>query len=552
MGRALLENPSLLFLVVFIPIILTLNSLSRLSAVALRQIIVLCAGFCIASYIFLGIVNIFRPGAIWHDEPNILSVTAMYIHGHPIFHALADSDLYSQLYGPATTLVYAPFLEIFPRPLAALHVCVLVVNLAALLVLFFILRSYLSPVGALAFLPLAIAFLLCSPPHVFGIRMDPWMLLCVALSTFCAQWRNWAVAALTSGVFGGLAVDFKFTVVPVICLSLVILYRKHGLFAAVVSMSTGVVSVLAIFLLPRISLSNHLGWLLLATHQQHIVREAFLDVLNQTTLLILPCILIVLFALPPARRRSLGFILPVLCGFAFASCFVSGAKDGAGGWHVWPMLPAVLLWTAYESSIRGIDGQTGSNGPANGSLMAESDSTRTVRIATAITLAATLLTARYDYRDFKIVRPVGEAQQRADERAAEDAIDALVHNEAFSGRSLVMGYGANAVDYRTNLRFMLPQRGQGYFFDENSIVEITKERRPMPTGVVQRILGCRDVWLIPHGDAPFSTARTMLLPTTDSPFLFPDSIRLHFTDSHTLLQRGEIYDLWSCPSTKMP
>jgi hypothetical protein len=481
----------------------------------------------------------------------MFAIAAAYFHGQPIYHSLSAPDLYAILYGPATFLVFIPFLAGFSNPIPALYIGMFIANAANLAVIFLILRERISRLAALALLPLATAFLLSFPSIVFGIRGDPWLLLCISLAIFSAQRSNWIAATIVSGIFSGLAIDFKPTVLPVVCLMLALLYLRHGLRAAFTSALASAASALAIFLLPGISLSNYLVWLVLSSHQ-HLLQSNFIDVLQNATFLIVPCLLILISAPRSHRRATLGLFLPILCGFALAFCIVTGSKDGAGAWHLWPMLPCMLLWTAYEASLRGIDAPfpDSANLKERNSTAAPA-STRILRIVSAIALAATLVTLRYGFRDIRIIYPHGQAQQRVAERAAENAIDTLAHRP-LSGHNLAMGYGAAVTDYRTNLRFELSLKGQEYFFDENAIVEAIKEGLPIPTGVVQRILGCNDIWLIPHGDVPFSTLRTGVLPMTVTPYLFPDIIRLHFTESHILLESGQIYDLWSCPPTSRP
>jgi hypothetical protein len=547
MSHQLLESPILRFLIALVPSIFLLNILHRRVTPALRWVAISCGGLCITVYVFLSVLNVFRPGLIWHDDGNMLSITAAYIHGQPLYHSRFAPALYSILYGPATFLVWVPILARFSDPLRALHVGTLVANVTNLVVIFLLLRERVSRRAALLLLPIATAFLLSFPQILFGIRGDPWLLLFTSLGLYSALRRNLFLAAITSGIFSGLSIDFKFTVLPVVCLILAILHRRHGLRATLTSGFVCATSALAIFLLPGISLLNYFEWLGLAG-RQHLLGSNFISALLDASFLIVPCLLIVFFAPRFHQRTTLGYFVPTLCGLALAGCIVAASKDGAGPWHLWPMIPFLLLWTGYEASSHGIDApypEGVSHGEENSSL--SPSPIRIRRVVSAIALAATLVTLAFGFHDlFRVIHQPGQAQQRAAEHAAENAINTLAHRRTL-GRNLAMGYGSLVQDYRTDLRFELSLNEQEYFFDENALVETIKEGLPMPPGVVQRILGCNDIWLIPHGDIPFSTLRTGVLPMTVTPYLFPDIIRLHFAESHTLLESGQIYDLWSCP-----
>jgi hypothetical protein len=551
MSHVVLESPTLLFLILFLPILFLLHRLAGDRNIPFRRIFFLCGGFCIGVFAFINIANIFRPGVFWHDEAHILVVAAAYLKGEPMYPAFTAPDFYALVYGPLTYLVYVPFLAGFQHPIAAMRVGTLAVNLANLALIFLILRERLSRSAALALLSLAIVPLLSMSPVLLGTRGDSWLLFCFSLAVFSTLRRNWIVAAMVSGILGALAIDFKPTVVPVVCLMLAMVYRRHGLRALLTAGFTSVACVLALFRLPGISLSNYLGWLVLSSHRR-IINQTLMDTLMAAILLLLPIVFLVVFGSRPERRREFGLILPILCGFALVTCVITGSKDGAGVWHLWPMLPFMLLWTAHEASLRGVDSQSSSSVISNeNDSVARPASTRTLCVVAAIALAATLVTLRYGFRDIRIVHAQDQAQQRVAQRAALNAIDTLT-SRSFSGHNLAMGYGTDSGDYRSSLRFELSLERQEYFFDENAFIEGFKEGLPIPASVVQRILGCKDIWLIPHGDVPFSTLKAGVLPIVDTPYLFPDMIRLHFTQSHTLLESGDIYDLWGCSYAAQP
>lgn len=545
MRHAVLETPVLLFLVLFVPILFLFGAWKRRANVPYRKIFILCGGTDFAVFLLANIVNLCRPGILWEDEGHILAVAAAYLHGQPMYHSRWAPDFYALVYGPLTYLVDVPFMAGFHHPIPAMRVATLVINLANIAVLFFILRKWLSRSTAFGILSIATAILLSTWEHLFGTRGDPWMLFSMSIALLGALSENWLTAVILSGVFSSFTMGFKPTVVPVVILLLAIVYKKHGLRASIASALISVAGALSVFLLRGISLSNYLQWLVLSDHRR-LVHETLLGTVMAGIFLIAPAVLVRLLAARPRDRRNLGIVLPVLGGIALAACVVTGAKDGAGPWHIWPMLPFMLLWVAYEVSACSADASASSRSTDTGTPASGSFPVGARSVVVAIVLAATVVTVRYGIRSLKVLYAHREVQQRIAERAAENAIDALT-DQAIPEQNLVMGYGKDPGDYRSDLRFELLLRGQQDFFDENAVVEGTKEGVPIPQSVVQRILGCQDVWMVPHGDVPFSTLRTGVLPMSPTPYLFPDSIRLGFPRSHVLLKKGDIYDLWGCP-----
>jgi len=148
-------------------------------------------------------------------------------------------------------------------------------------------------------------------------------------------------------------------------------------------------------------------------------------------------------------------------------------------------------------------------------------------------------------KDLHVVRPPGDATWRMKQSEAQAEMSALVARN-LSGQNLSMGYGSAVTDYRSDLRYALPAAGDQYFFDENAVVEGVKAGFPIPAEVSERILGCEDIWVIPHGEVPFSAARTGVLPITSTPYIFPDNLRLGFVATHAVFEQGQVYDLWKC------
>ena len=545
MARLLFDNPGPLFLVVLCCASLLFRWRAGWKSRHLVVLSIVCGVVSAGLYAVLIALNISRVGMLWHDEANILSIAAAYSHGLPIYHSIASDSFYSLFYGPSTFLVYAPFLAVFPNPILALRTGLFVVCLVNVILLYVLMRRWVRASAALALLPVGLAFLLAYPGVLFADRGDVWLLLCVTLALLIAvrsQARYWLVASLSCGVMGGLAIDFKVTALPVSCVLAAVLYRRFGVKAVVSGVLACLVSAFAIFALPHISLSNYAAWLVVSGHQRFL-RSTCLGNLIAALLLVAPMVLIFRSATPDERPRRLGWII-ASTAFALVVCVISGSKDGAGGWHLWPLLPVFLSAAAYVASLRGKGCVDRSSAVGVGG---EAAASRTLIALASLAVAGTVSTAYFAAKDYRVVRPRGDREFRVREGVAQNELEGL-SRRSFAGQSLTMGYGAAVTDYRTDLRYELTLAGRGYFFDENSVVEGIKAGFPVPEHVAERILGCQDIWVIPHDEAPFSSVRFGVLPEAASPYIFPDDIRLGFAKAHVRFEQGAVYDLWTCGS----
>jgi hypothetical protein len=489
-------------------------------------------------------LSLLRAPIYWHDEPNILSAASAYLGGQPLYVPPTAPALYSLLYGPYTFLIYVPILILFSDPLRAINCFIVAVNLINLALLYRICRHFVSPSVALGLLPVAIGSLLVFVSLVLGLHADRWLLFCCTGALLCTLSPlpgrlGGLLSALLCGFFSGAAVNFKLTLLPIALLLLIMVYRRSR-FGSLVTAGIAFIGVLiAPFFLAGVSLRNYLLWLGLA-RQSGISGPTLFDNVLVAVYLVIPGLLLMTVASRDKWRIG-GVVVPIVSGLALVTCVVTGSKAGAGAWHLWPMLPFLLAWYAYEAGDGGagaaVAGSSSRRGPAEASR-------RGWAVLAAIAIGSTTVTVRYAVRDFRVVVPRGESNEVASQRAAEHDLIAILRR--YPNRNIAMGYGTYADDYRSNLRFLLPLHGEMVFLDENGIVEHSFDRLPLPPALVTRILGCKDIWLIPHGETPFSTQFPGASPGYSAPPLFPDSIRLHFSEMHSLVESGRYYDVWGC------
>lgn len=538
--RVLLESPLVLFCVCFIPIWVFLRKTNPAER-TLRTVGANCGIMSVAVFSFLLMLNIFKPGFFWHDEATILSISSAYLHGEPIYHASSAASYYSLLYGPATFLVYVPFLLFYPHPVVGAHVAGAIAGLADLILLYRILRVYVAPSLAKALLPVVTATLLVLYEVLLGTRGDSWLLGCFGLAVWAVFLRRQMLAFTLSGVACGLAIDFKITVFPVVILLIVILcgfHEQDRRRAVLVATLSALTAALALFATSQISLwaySQRLSFV----GRQHLHLSQSVQNLLFASFFSGGAILIPLLgsrAKPHGESKRLIILLYLV---ALASCVLSGSKDGAGPWHLLPMLPFTLLFMAREVSLR-----LPSCTPMRTTLSRPGQSGRTLVVVMAISLAATIVTVRYALRTLISMHVESFATGNERQRSAEAEMRSAMKN--YPGKNVSMGYGSILADDGSSLRFELPLAGQQYFFDANAVVEGLKENVAIPAGVVSRVNGCSDVWLIPHGEVPFSTSLKDVLPVTGFQYLFPDTIRLGFPATHRLANTGVMYDIWTC------
>ena len=548
MYHLLFDNPSPCFFLLFVLSFLLLTRWKSISPHRLLRWSSLLGTTSIVAYLFINVLNIYRVGMIWHDEANILSIAAAYCEGEPIYHAVTAPAFYSLFYGPSTFLIFGLFLAIFPHPIPAIKIGIFVANSIELLLLFIAMRTWASRPVALSLFPIATTFLLAYPGVLLGMRGDPWLLCCITLAAVCALRGTFLGpigSAVIAGILGGFAVDFKATVAPAVCLVFAIIYRRYGFRASLVSATASIATALGIFSLPHISLRNYVAWLIISSHQRFL-KSTCLGNLVAAGFLLAPIVCVMILGSKPVRVRRSSWSVPLLGAFALIICIVTGSKDGAGLWHLWPMLPFLLITAAYQFSERfeTLD-QVPEKTAAKRELDPDRGPARTSIVLASIAVAGTFVSMYFSARAIAVVRPTGGSEWRTTESSAQRSVESIIARSS-PGENLSMGYGRQVTDYRTDLRFELPLANQDYFFDENSVVEGVKAGFPIPAGVLHRILGCRDTWIIPHGEAPFSAVRIGVLPVTTTAYIFPDELRLHFADSHMLFQQGDVFDIWKC------
>jgi len=199
------------------------------------------------------------------DEADILSISAASLHGQPMYHAINSPRFsYAMVYGPLTFLTYRAGLLAGGGRFWVLRAVVVAANLLLCLVLYSTFRKAIRRGAALALMALPLGELLVQARVEFGLRADAWIVLATALAVRSSLIDSVGAAAVLTGFFVGIAIDFKATVAPASLLLLLMLYRRGGVKPAAVAAGVAAVVALAPFTLPNISLANYWLWLTVA------------------------------------------------------------------------------------------------------------------------------------------------------------------------------------------------------------------------------------------------------------------------------------------------
>ncbi|MEO6922429.1 MAG: glycosyltransferase family 87 protein, partial [Bryocella sp.] len=446
-----------------------------------------------------------------------------------------SGDFYSLFYGPATYLIYAPWMNGHLTSLLPLRLAVSLADAASVALIYAALRPRLARAEAMAALCVTIIVVMPYPDEFLGLRGDPWLLLACSLAMFLSlrPRSRWTLSSmLIAGAAMGLAIDVKITAVPVACLVAAIALRRFGKAAALIALVSAAVVSLSVFLLHGISFREYVFSLHTASHQPLLRSNLLLESLVLLVLLLPALRGGVRQAIRIVRQRA-GTIVLTTGLVSLAICMVAGSKYSAGPWHLWPLVP-FLVATAIFTEAK---------------VLIPSDIKVPTRIsgmayATSLAIAGCVVALLWGATDMKMLCPLlSQSFRRAE---VVDAIELRQDVTSDHGRNVVMGYGNNLNDERTNLRYRLILAGERYDFDENEVVEAQKASVKIPAAALLRIQRCDDDWILPHGDTPFSAIKDWLVPGDNFEPMFPAALRSSFSETYTLAKAGTAYDLWSC------
>ena len=451
------------------------------------------------------------------DEANILSISAAGLRGLPIYNPPRSPDSsYSLMYGPFVFLIYRGTMIVGGvAHFWIIRATIVLANLGLCAALYILLRKFVSAFTAIALLAFPLSILLQRIEVSLGIRSDIWIVLFTTLAIISSFLELELPAIILTGVMGGIIIGLKISAGPAILFPLLVLYRRFGLRAVVISSSTAIAVTLLPFALPDISLRNYISWILFTRAEGISMPSLWLNALF-ALFLISPCLLMDLFLHRfglNLRRRIPELFLIVLC----ILLALSTSKSGSDSHYFWHIVPSVVVYLALAAKDM------------------ESSPTREQAVPVYyIAVACTLFAC------INIPRAIGHTRicmMRPDVGIAQQAIDRYL--DIYRNHSSIqMGYGSVDGDYRTLLRYVLIYKGQPYTIEGNT-GRFETALLPFPVNVLNRMENCKnDVWLVPHSQQPFEV------------WVLPDILRSTFLQNYRVERSDGIYDAWVCNKSK--
>lgn len=482
--------------------------------------------------------SLYLPMVIDFIEASVASLSFIALHGRPVYTQLQDVHRTSLLYGPLCYLPYSAALAIFGPGIASLKGAVLFFNLALFAVLWFAFRRVAGrteTLVALAFIAGAQMMLQMTP---FLIRGDAALALAVACGFLAAGSRRTALAVGLFALSCAYAIDIKFTAVFYFLLPFYLLWRNRGSRPALITATLVPGLVLLPFALPSISLINYLAWLHEAAHHPLSLKMFAMNVVAASIMLGAPLLVFARYystdreaAMADARQHILPAALFLL---SIAGSLLTGSKLGAGRPHLNPTFivaayVAAVLWKKCNAP------------PPNKEILTFAAVTYTLLLV--IPAAAQLR----DMWDICVLR-------RGFAQSASADIDGILRSHP--GQRIEMGYDqaqdGTPVDGLTSLSPQLVFAGEPETINVGAMFDMGLSGLPIPPSTVKYIQTCQtQVWLIPRGNAPFTTLNLYAQEAPRrfaDPHLFSPEFRNAFYATYRKTASSRYYDLWTCPS----
>ena len=509
----------------------------------LRALCLVCVGAA-AFFVLADLATIPQQRPYQDDESAILSVSAAYVHGQPMYPNLDAPVEYSILYGPSTFLIYAVPALLHAESLMWFQAWVALGLTLALLFALFALRAKAGWTIAL----LAFGYTVC----VFGMKAanewsskgDPWILFFVSLSFWGALCLRPRWADIWIALCGACLINLKATLLPLALLPLLLTWNRERVSFRRKVLAVGLMCLFAcsFFLLPRISLANYRTELTLAS--RHGISRGLLwyNIIVFVRWFGLPLLAAYWYLRSGDRdaarqylERRRSFLLLLL--LSSLDLVVTGAKYGAGDWHLTPLaLPFALVIAELAQQ----------SPPAFPKSFAR-------RLAPAIWIFGSLaihgMERTADAVHTRSHNAFGalDYDYRALQREMLQVQAEHPHDTLQVGPSGGIQYTA------TWMRSLYILRGQPLFLDPNTRTERDASYIPVSPAVMQAVLNCRiTLWLIPRGDLPFSMGSGYAVPQRGTvhpmadPHMYPEPFPSVFKAAYHRIGSTANFDLWQC------
>jgi hypothetical protein len=471
------------------------------------------------------------------DEPTVIADAAAALHGQPLYTNPDGAEQYSLLYGPVSFWVYWPPMVAHFLDIRIYQLWVILPLLGAGLLLLKSARRAGDALGAsLALLPYVTAVVLQSN-HEWAMKGDAWMLLflCIGLEAAAALNATWAV--MVSATAGALLIDTKVTAVLLSSILVLVVGRRFGKWLGVACAALTGALAAAAFLLPGVSWRFYSLYLLSSAHHGIVPRLAR----NNVELLLflgIPMLTVLglQFTASPQEtgrwlRKRVWLVLA--CAVAALAAVVTGAKYGAGPWHLVPVVPLMTWGTVALWRRQGLKWKERQPGVANALFGGV--------VAAQIVLAVAAL-----WTSIRVhLKGLAEYNQVPQVLIEQDIVRiARDHPQV----SIQMGYGGDRSFEITWERPILVLLGNRYILDASALNESEMAGKELPDTVVSELQKCKpQLYLIPRGDQPFIMQNVYHFYHNPAPRdLFPAAFRQAFAEHYQKIDSSRYFDLWRC------
>lgn len=525
------------------------ESLQRHQRILVRALCALCLALA-AYFIVADLATLPQERPYQDDEAAILSVSAAYLHGQPMYPDANAPMEYSILYGPATFLLFAVPMLFHAESLIWFQAWVALCLTLTLLFGLWALRSVAGSTVSILALGYAVAVIGMKAPNEWSNKGDPWILLFVSVGIWAALRLRPRWAELLIAVSGAFLLNLKVTLLPLALLPFLLLWdrekiaplRKAGWVALTCLLGLG------FFLIPNISLANYRHELMLAS--RHGISHGLLayNVIVFVRWFALPLVAAWWYLYSADRilareyvRRRGAFLALLLV--SSADVVLTGAKYGAGDWHLTPLtLPFALLIAEMvaEAPTPALGSYARRIAPAIW-VFVSLGVHGAERIGDAVHTRYYNAFMAYDYDFHRLRREMLEVQ-------AEHPHD-----------TLQVGVSGGPEYTATWMRYLYIVRGQPLFLDPNTRTERDASYVPITPAVMSAFTACRiSLWLIPRGEAPFSMGtgyanaqRGSVHPMAD-PHMYPEPFPSIFASHFHKIGSTADFELWACNRPAAP
>lgn len=455
------------------------------------------------------------PGYLEHGEAAISATAFRLLQGQPAYYAFDAPERISNVYGPWTYLWHAWPLALFGASLTASKIAgglgpVLVMAGAWMLG-----RRHGRAGEAVA---LAAGFLLFHLGFPITIRPDSLLTVLVTLAMLAAARAEaktgmaWG-ETLVIGIAGGIAVNVK--IHAGLYLAPAALFHLTGNWRRLLPMATaGLVALALPFLSPLFPLADYLSWFGPMSGKENTWNGFRVLWMKFAFYLGLPLVVWGLAGFSALRGRQRLYLA------AYVGCVLlvlfPATKFGGGHHYYLPFLPILI-----DLILRAL------------TVADERPPARRVLVGAMAFLL--FMAAQSERRFFKVLE-WNDARQVAAE------IEAVIR--ANPGVPTQMGVGGPRTEekfYLYSWRNLPVFAGGPYTIDTGIVMEMVKLGIAMPAETLRRVAACETrLWLIPHGEAPFS------LVGYYNQTIYDETFRRIFTAHHHLEAGGAYFDLWRC------